>query len=1023
VPLSNGQSIETFYDYGDKQINSPLAIYEQDTSQVFLWSGPNGLSLVFLHDKPESGSGGAVTMRSAGLPTSEGEWVVKDGSNDQHSETRFDWSWGKHNNDGGAYRGGLANESVTIFPAFNGAAKDSPNHPGRVTEWQVLTGQATDPRNVSLDMDQPVTIEIPNATATNGTANLTGDAGIGGIEVDLANRSDRLDLVYQIEQTTADPQVTATITGANGTTIKRSLVIGTVGTVRRSLNVSALADGNATVTIEADGVNARAQVIAPRDSDGDGLADWLETRNLTMPLGSDSGETFRLDPYDNDTDGDGLPDGLEVNLSQTDVGLFSIDGTEANPVKADTDGDGLTDGEEETVWGSNPRKRDTDDDGYSDFVDPNISTENNPPNVTVLPYSSPEKPYRGDAARDRQENDLTVNEAGFKEKFIFNATDETGTSVTAHAYFDEGSETWKDVDQSNINETIFSSSRKTPVGGDVAGSSKSQYAIDLPKQTIYAPQSYNVTVTDEHGNGYVMNVTPNKQPGTWFEDSDNSTAFDLSVGVAVTGISTTGTGTGTGTTTSIGSVLTSAKLVTYGTAAGGAFVYGAPMAYVADQNRPSDGYRGTTTTTGGLSATEVAKQFEVTRTVSAQGRQIDITEAITISEGAVFEKDGHTRGYGLAYMAETTSIEKEEQEDDTSEETDDEEDTLGDVIEDGEVTTDEDGDIQVSQKTKERLRVLVKEGSRVGWELLEENLDDSSPDRNLQVSYLDVGKGTAILVDGPSNNMLIDAGGTDKKHFKSALDARLDDDDTIHTVVVSHNHSDHYEYLDHVLNNYDVNRVYFNNQSTRDYVKSQEFENSTTPRALVLDKNSNTTVQLGLGARATIAHLDIDDANVSKPPDANSLITRVSYRGYSFLMTGDIRKETEETLMASDLIKSEDVDVLKAPHHGTASSSKVLHSDFLDTTNPGSIVISNRNLERSRDHPNCGVFDRISKHGSRGNEPDVYWTALHDDVEYVVMAGRGASARFITPETDNPDITTTDPDTLRDTELTIDCNN
>jgi len=715
-----------------------------------------------------------------------------------------------------------------------------------------------------------------------------------------------------------------------------------------------------------------------------------------------------------------------VNVGDTETVTHATASTD--PVATDMDGDGLTDGEEETVWGSNPRKRDTDDDGYPDFVDPNISTENRPPNVSVLPHDKELLSYRGGAERELRDNDLTHNDAGFREEFVFNVTDESAVhDVTARAKYTLTDKTvWENIEQSDITENDLSdesSTYVTPSSGETIRQSNyhSQYTVDFPQKgwAGEGPTKYEVTIKDEHGNGYTMEITPNNQP--WFKTGDGAVTYAASVTPVYAGTATAGSA-------AVAEIAgTQVGLATVGTAGAAATVTGLTLAgtlYVADQNQPADGYEKIEQTQQLGQGTATANEYEVTRTVSAQGRQIDITEAITISEGAVFEKDGHTRGYGLAYMAETTSIEKEEQEDDTSEETDDEEDTLGDVIEDGEVTTDEDGDIQVSQKTKERLRVLVKEGSRVGWELLEENLDDSSPDRNLQVSYLDVGKGTAILVDGPSKNMLIDAGGK-QSDFKSSLDSHLDDDDTIHTVVITHNHSDHDRNLDYVLNNYDVNRVYFNSTSSQSYLTEEKFAaqfgTANSPREYVIEKDTNTTMQLGLGATATIAHLNITDSR-NNPTDANSLITRVSYRGFSFVMTGDIRSETEESLMESELIDAQNVDVLQAPHHGSAASStneRVLHSEFLEYTSPQSIVISNRNLGAAEYHPNCGVFDRIS--AMSGPTPDVYWTAPHGDIEYVVMAGYRGSASLNRPKTDDSNIQKTDPETLQDSVLTEDC--
>ncbi|WP_147376660.1 hypothetical protein [Halopiger aswanensis] len=309
VPLSNGQRIEEFYDYANAQINSPLPIAESDKSQLFFWSGPEGLSLVLLHDKPSDGSGGAVTMTFDDLPTDQGNWIVRDDSGDYRHETRFDWAWNRIRTDGGVFRGGLTNQSVTINPAFNDAATRSPLDSGELTDWQVLTGRATDPRSHSLQMDEPVTVHVPEAPAMNESADAVGDSGNASVTYDLSEGTDEISVAYQTEQTNVDPNATFTVTGANGTTITESLSIGTVGTVKEVVDVSALSNGEATLTLSADGVNLRAQLLSTEavDTDGDGIPDATERKGFLTPHGK-----ITTDPDTADTDGDGLSDREEV---------------------------------------------------------------------------------------------------------------------------------------------------------------------------------------------------------------------------------------------------------------------------------------------------------------------------------------------------------------------------------------------------------------------------------------------------------------------------------------------------------------------------------------------------------------------------------------------------------------------------------------------------------------------------------------------------------------------------------------
>ncbi|WP_152423273.1 hypothetical protein [Haloterrigena salina] len=376
VPLSNGQRIEEFYDYGNAQINSPLPIAESDKSQLFFWSGPEGLSLVLLHDKPSDGSGGAVTMTFDDLPTGQGNWIVRDDSGDYRHNTRFDWAWNRIRTDGGVFRGGLTNQSVTIDPAFNDAATRSPLDHGELTDWQVLTGRATDPRSHSLEMDEPVTVRVPEAPAMNESNETVGDSGNASITYDLSDDTDEISVAYQTEQTNVDPTATFVATGSNGTTVTESLSIGTVGTVKEAINVSALSDGEATLTLTADGVNLRAQLLTTDavDTDGDGIPDATERKGFLTPRG-----TITTDPDSADTDGDGLSDREEIgeptNLDDVAERLEPGSGASdrqqrrARALLETVEAAGYDTNSTRGVYlniASDPTERDSDDDGLDD---------------------------------------------------------------------------------------------------------------------------------------------------------------------------------------------------------------------------------------------------------------------------------------------------------------------------------------------------------------------------------------------------------------------------------------------------------------------------------------------------------------------------------------------------------------------------------------------------------------------------------------------------------------------------------
>lgn len=172
TPLNTGETIEEFYGLWEGPTaasQTSTGIERSNTSLLFLWDGPNGLSLAVIHDKPSDGTGGSVKFEFTGLPTDSGEWVVMDdpptttSDFDGPTDTEIEWVWAEDFNDGGAFRGGLDEDpNITIDPNFNFKGDDR-----RLTDWQLVTGDAADPDRTSLSMTEPVTIK----SRTNQEAN------------------------------------------------------------------------------------------------------------------------------------------------------------------------------------------------------------------------------------------------------------------------------------------------------------------------------------------------------------------------------------------------------------------------------------------------------------------------------------------------------------------------------------------------------------------------------------------------------------------------------------------------------------------------------------------------------------------------------------------------------------------------------------------------------------------------------------------------------------------------------------
>jgi len=182
-------NVERFYEYGLHaglySSQGTREYQEFDESQLFLYDGRDGGSLVFVHGEAGSGidvGGGVATMRLSGVSPA-GEWAVRDDNyttrrdNFTHDgrSAHADWWWGSNRTDGGAFRGLERGDygAITVDPAFNQAAPYwTLDTPTTITDWVL---RSADGRTVRLSKTTPVTIRpgTCRGASTQVTANGT----------------------------------------------------------------------------------------------------------------------------------------------------------------------------------------------------------------------------------------------------------------------------------------------------------------------------------------------------------------------------------------------------------------------------------------------------------------------------------------------------------------------------------------------------------------------------------------------------------------------------------------------------------------------------------------------------------------------------------------------------------------------------------------------------------------------------------------------------------------------------------
>jgi competence protein ComEC len=230
-------------------------------------------------------------------------------------------------------------------------------------------------------------------------------------------------------------------------------------------------------------------------------------------------------------------------------------------------------------------------------------------------------------------------------------------------------------------------------------------------------------------------------------------------------------------------------------------------------------------------------------------------------------------------------------------------------------------------------------------------LSDSSRGR-MTVTFLDVGQGESVLIRSPSGSHLLIDGGPSGELMTGALGRNLPFyDDRIDLVVVTHPQADHVGGLPAVLERYDVGAVL-----------QAPMESATGPgeaweEALrrsgteVIPAGPGLLVDLGSGASLRVLSHRRDD-NLPGGNDS-SIVARLSYGEVSMLLTGDIEAAGELQLTRGGVDLR--ADVLKAAHHGSATSSSAA---FLRRVQPRMTVISAGEANRFA-HPSSSVLERL----------------------------------------------------------------
>jgi competence protein ComEC len=255
------------------------------------------------------------------------------------------------------------------------------------------------------------------------------------------------------------------------------------------------------------------------------------------------------------------------------------------------------------------------------------------------------------------------------------------------------------------------------------------------------------------------------------------------------------------------------------------------------------------------------------------------------------------------------------------------------------------------------------------------NLKDSFQ-KDLKLSFIDVGQGDSILIEFPKGKrMLIDGGGLYEDRFDTGKNViapflwnkkirRID------TLVLTHPDPDHLKGLNFIASEFSIGQFWDNGFQAESESFLQLWGTLNEKKIRTKSLNEETSPQTINGVEISILNPPawrVTQNRTHHPRDVNnaSLVMRLRFKNVSVLLTGDIGKEAEERMVRRDYpLKS---DIIKVPHHGSSTSSSRL---FLERVKPTYAILSvgERNIGRL---PHAEALKRYRQLGAALYRTDV----------------------------------------------------
>lgn len=239
--------------------------------------------------------------------------------------------------------------------------------------------------------------------------------------------------------------------------------------------------------------------------------------------------------------------------------------------------------------------------------------------------------------------------------------------------------------------------------------------------------------------------------------------------------------------------------------------------------------------------------------------------------------------------------------------------------------------------------------------------------KELQLSFIDVGQGDSILIELPHRRgiYLVDAGGLlrfEQEAWKERTNVyevgrqiivpylKGNGIAGIDTLILTHADADHVEGAEEVLREIRINEVHVTPNSLSKAVMDDFLAEAARKKTVIKEQAA------GIGWESAGVRFDYLWPHETKYEGNNdSLVLLVRQGAFKGLLTGDLEKEGEAELVAKFDDQIANLTLLKAGHHGSKTSST---EAFVALTNPRLTIFTAGKDNRFK-HPHAEVVERF----------------------------------------------------------------